>query len=282
MINAQEMEPGAYSRAPVGTNIVLVTYGYQTGDVLTDSSLPLRDVSVKFHSGVLAYSRTFGLFGRQANIGFAAPYIHGTAAGTVFEESVKVKRSGLGDARIRFSANLIGSPAMDPREFAAAKRKTLVGASLTVVVPTGQYDPNRLINPGANRWAFKPEIGLSKPVGRWTFETAAGVWLFTPNKNFFGGNKRAQDTLFSLQGHVLYTVRPRMWLSVGGTYYNGGSTIVNGVTNPDGMSNSRFGVTFSYPLNKRHSLKFAASKGITARYGGKLTSVAVGWQYTWF
>ena len=281
-INAQEIEPGAYARAPVGTNIVLVTYGYHTGDVLTDSSLPLRDVSVKFHSGTLAYSRTFALFGRQANVGFGVPYIHGTATGTVFEDLLAVKRSGLGDTRVRFSANLFGSPALHPREFAAAKRKTLVGASLTVVAPTGQYDPNRLVNPGANRWAFKPEVGISKPAGRWTFETAAGVWLFTDNKNFFGGNRRAQDALLSLQGHVIYTFRPRMWVSGGGTYYNGGRTIVNGAANDDRMGNSRFGASFSYPLNNRHSLKFATSRGLTARYGGRLTSVAVGWQYTWF
>ena len=280
--HAQEMEPGAYSRAPIGTNLVLITYGYQTGDILTDASLPLRDVNVEMNSAVLAYSRTFSLFGRQANIGGAVPYVFGTVQGTVFEESLKVRRSGLADARIRFSANLIGSPALRPREFAAAKRKTVVGVGVTVVVPTGQYDPARLVNPGTNRWAFKPEIGISKPAGRWTFEAAAGAWLFTDNKNFFGGRRRAQDPLLSLQGHVIYTFRPRMWISAGGTYYNGGRTIVDDVANFDRMSNSRYGATFSYPLNNRHSLKFALSKGLTARYGGNLTSAVVGWQYTWF
>ena len=72
------MEPGAYSRAPVGTNIVLVTYGYQTGDVLTDASMPLRDVNTEINSAVFTYSRTFSLFGRQANVGGAFPYVFGT------------------------------------------------------------------------------------------------------------------------------------------------------------------------------------------------------------
>ena len=278
--DAQEMEPGAYSRAPVGTNIVLVTYGYQTGDILTDSALPLRDVSIRFHSGTLAYSRTFGLFGRQANIGIGVPYIYGKARGTVFEDLLAVKRSGLVDARLRFSANIVGSPALTPREFAGAKRKTVVGASVTVIAPTGQYDPNRLVNPGTNRWSFKPEVGISKPLHHWTLEAAAGVWLFTTNDNFFGGSKRAQEPLLSLQAHVLYTIRPRMWFSVGGTYYRGGRTAVNNTVNADSQSNSRFGGTFSYPVKNRHSIKFGAAKGLTARFGGKLTSVAVGWQYT--
>ena len=282
VISAQEMEPGAYSRASVGTSYVLVTYGYQTGDVLLDSALPLRDVSINLHSGSISYGRTFDLFGRQANIGFFAPYIHGKARGTVFEEVQDAKRSGLGDARIRFSMNFIGGAALSPREFVKAERKTTIGGSLSVIAPTGQYDPNRLINLSANRWSFKPEVGISKPVGHWTFEVAGGAWFYTTNKDFFGGSTRAQEPLLSLQGHVMYTFKPRMWLAVDGTYYRGGRTRVNGVLNNDEQNNSRYGGTFSYPLTQRQSLKLAATKGLTARFGGKLTTFVIGWQYVWF
>ena len=279
---AQEMEPGAYSRAPVGTNFVLVAYAYQEGDVLLDSSLPLRDVSVKLHSASIGYGRTFGLFGRQANVALFLPYVHGKAQGTLFENVTEVQRSGAADFRARFAINLIGSPALSPREFATAERKTTVGASVTVVAPTGQYDRNRLVNLGSNRWAFKPEIGLSKPAGRWTFEVAGGAWFFTTNKQFFGSSTRYQDPLLSVQGHVLYTFKPRMWLAGGGTYFRGGRTKVNGVFNDDSRDNSRYGATFSYPLTQRQSLKLAFSRGLTARFGGSLTSIGVAWQYAWF
>ena len=278
----QEMEPGAYSRAPIGTNFVLIGYAYQTGDVLLDSSLPLRDVSIKLHSASIGYGRTFDLLGRQANVAFFIPYVHGKARGTVFEDVQEVERSGLADFRARFSMNFVGAAALTPAEFAKAKRKTTIGASVTVVAPSGQYDRNRLVNLGSNRWAFKPEIGLSKPVGRWTFEVAGGAWFFTTNKDFFGGSTRAQEPLLSLQGHVIYTFKPRMWLAVGGTYFRGGRTRVNDVLNDDSRNNSRFGGTFSYPLTRRQSLKFAAANGLTARFGGQLTSIGLAWQYTWF
>jgi len=58
---AQEMEPRAYSPAPIGTQFVLLTYGHQSGDVLLDASIPLKDVNVRFNAGSVAYGRTFDL-----------------------------------------------------------------------------------------------------------------------------------------------------------------------------------------------------------------------------
>ena len=278
---SQEMEPRAYSRAPDGANFFLVSYAYQSGDVLTDSSLPLRDVSVKLNFATLAYGRTFNLAGRQANASVLLPYVKGHARGTVFESQRDAPRSGLGDMRVRFSTHLVGGPALGAREFAAYKPRTLVGVSLTVVAPTGQYDPRRLVNLGANRWAFKPEVGLSKPAGRWTLEAAGGVWLFTTNDNFFGGARREQKPLASLQAHAVYTLRPRMWVSAGATYFNGGRTALDGVAKADALSNSRVGATFSYPVGGRQSLKAAWVKGVTTRFGGDVNTFAVGWQYTW-
>jgi hypothetical protein len=279
---AQEMEPGAYGRAPVGANALIVTAAYQTGDVLVDSSLPLRDVSIELGSVSMAYGRTFGLFGKQANFGVAVPYIKGNAQGIVFENLTKVTRSGLGDVRFRFAFNFHGAPALGPREFAKFKRKTVVGVSVLVVAPSGQYDSNRLVNLSSNRWAFKPEIGVSKPIGKWAVEAAGGVWLFAANNNFFGGRKREQTPLLSLQGNLIYTFKPRLWLAASGVYYRGGHTIVDQLENADAQSNSRYGAAFSYPFGKHHALRISASEGLTARFGGKLSSVSAGWQYNWF
>lgn len=278
---AQEMEPRAYSRAPVGSQFIVFSYAYQTGDILTDAALPLRDVNVDLSAGSFAYGRTFGIAGRQANASLLAPYVKGRASGIVFEDRREVTRSGLGDLRVRFSTNLIGGPALSPKEFAAYKPKALLGASVTVIMPTGQYDSRRLVNIGSNRWSFKPEVGLSKPYGRWTVELVGGVWLFTANNEFFGGVKRQQKPLVSLQSHVIYTIRRRMWVALNANYYTGGRTVVNGVTNADKQVNSRVGATFALPLSQRQSIKVAFAKGLTTRFGGDLTTVVVGWQYAW-
>ena len=55
--------------------------------------------------------------------------------------------------------------------------------------PTGQYLPSRLVNIGTNRWAFKPEIGISQPFGNWFFDASAGAGFFTRNNDFGSYNR---------------------------------------------------------------------------------------------
>ena len=65
----------------------------------------------------------------------------------------------------------------------------MLGASVKIVVPTGQYDPAKLINLGGNRWAFKPELGCSGRFGRFVLDGYAAVWFFTKNPEFFSRNQ---------------------------------------------------------------------------------------------
>jgi hypothetical protein len=43
---------------------------------------------------------------------------------------------------------------MQPQQFAKWRQKKILGASLKIVAPTGQYDPTKLINWSINRWAL--------------------------------------------------------------------------------------------------------------------------------
>src|SRR5262249_59337222 len=97
------------------------------------------------------------------------------------------------------TSSLIGGPALTPREFAQRHPRPTLGMSLVESAPTGQYDPAKLISISANRWAVKPELGLSYPAGRWTLEAYAGVWLYTDNDDFYGGQRRVQSPLATVQ-----------------------------------------------------------------------------------
>ena len=129
--------------------------------------------------------------------------------------------------------NILGGPALTPRESAAHRPATILGLSLSVAVPTGQYDPSKLINLGSNRWSFKREMGVSKTWGRWYLELYGGVWIFSDNTNFYGGSVREQDAIGTFQAHVSYTFKPRLWLAADATFYAGGRTTLDGTAKAD-------------------------------------------------
>ena len=278
----QELEPRAYSSSPTGTNFLVLGYGRSTGDVLFDPTLPITDVRAELNAGTIGLGRTFGLAGRLALLTAAVPYSWGEITGKVNEQAGQITRSGLADARVKLSVNLWGPPAMSVGQFVRAPRRTVVGASVTAVVPIGQYDPHKLINLGTNRWGFKPEVGISHPVGHWDLDAYAGIWLITKNDRFFPGEAtRRQDPIVAMQGHASYTIKPRAWLAVDATWYGGGKATIDDGPPSSRLSNTRLGATLSWPVAKRQSVKVAYSGGASTRVGSDFRTIAVVWQVLW-
>jgi len=279
--HAQEIEPRAYSPSPSGLNFLIAVAGHSEGGVLTDPSLPVTDIEAQIDALAFGYGRTFGIAGHSANVALALPYITVDASGDVGEQRTAVTREGLGDAKLRLAMNLIGGPVMTPREFAQRDPKTTLGVSVTLNIPSGEYLPDKLVNIGTNRWAAKTEVGLTHPIGKWLLEGYVGAWWFQDNDEFFGDQRREQDPLAGIQAHVSYTFKPRLWLALNTTYYQGGQTTLNGISKHDRQANSRLGLTFSMPLGKEYSLKLNWSRGATTRIGSNFTTYGVGLQYAW-
>ena len=280
---AQDLEPKAYSASPVGAAFLVVGVARSSGSVLTDPSLPVQDIEAKIYGVPLAAGYTFGLFGKLALVTAALPYTWGDVTGQVGEEARTVRRSGLADVRAKLSINLTGDPAMGVREFVKTRRKTIVGTSLTVTGPTGEYNGTKLINLGTNRWGFKPEVGVAVPKGPWDFDAYLGVWLFTDNDNFYpGGRIRSQERVVGLQGHASYTFRPRLWTAIDATWYQGGGATVDGGALSGTMNNSRLGATASFPMGRQQSLKVAYSSGVAVRTGTNFRTFSIGWQWLRF
>jgi hypothetical protein len=242
----------------------------------------VEDFSARFHTQVLSYYRSFELVGRSANITAAVPYALGNFSAKVAGTQTDVYRSGLADSRIRVAVNLWGGPAMHAKEYVTWKEKRLIGASLTVLLPTGQYDPVRLINPGNHRWGIKPEIAASRRWQHWVIEGYAGVWFFTANDEYFPGtSQRSQQRIFAGEAHLSYYVKPRLWISVDGNFWSGGRSIINGIPGTDGQRNSRAGITAAIPIDQHQSLKFSYSNGTYVTIGGDFQNVSAAWQYSW-
>jgi hypothetical protein len=172
---------------------------------------------------------------------------------------------------------------MEAPEFRKWKQKTIIGVSLKVVAPTGQYDPHKLVNWGGNRWAFKPELGYSERWGKVVLDAYGGVWFYTTNSQYYTGrNEQSEQPIGALESHLSYDFGLRTWVSLDGNFWFGGVTSLNGIADlKTRQTSSRVGATGSIRLDKHQSLKLSYSNGDYVRFGGNYQSVSVAWQYSW-
>jgi len=267
---AQELSPRAYWPAPKGTQLFFVGYAYSWGDVVTDSSLPVVGVDSKINTGVLGYVQTLSLWGRTSNLVVEVPYSWGTTKGTLVGQPARRDVSGLGDVAVTLSANLLGAPSMNPAEFQELRRnpRQILGASLKLVAPTGDYEKDKLINVGTNRWAVKAELGYAAPIrAKWIVELELGAWYIEDNDEFLG-TTREQAPIVAFESHLVRRVKPGLWVSLDFNHYRGGRTTVSGTLSADLQRNTRFGATVAYPFNGRHIVKAGYSTGVVTASGG--------------
>ena len=279
-MRAQSIEPRSYSNAPVGVNFLIGGYAYTRGGVSFDT-LPITDPKLTTSSAVVGYARALDLWGSSGKFDVIVPYTWLSGSAIYQGDPVRRDVDGFADPLLRVSVNFFGAPALKLPEFRSYRQDLVVGASLQVSVPAGQYDETKLINLGTNRWFFKPEIGVSKALGPWTLEAKTAVTLFTTNNDFFNGNKRSQDPLYSLQAHAIYNFSSGVWGSVDATYFAGGRTTLNGVLQVDRQQNWRMGATLAFPVGLYNSIKLYASKGVSARTGNSFDLLGIAWQYRW-
>ncbi len=289
---AQDLAPRAYVITPVHANAVTLTWSFYDGGLNFNGAVPVTGATGTYSVPIFTYYHALNFFGRSANITASLPYGVGNFSGMVLGTDKSVYRSGLLDFSARFSVNLIGGPAMPPQQFAKWKQKKILGASLKIVAPTGQYDPTKLINWSINRWAFKPEVGYSQRWGNWILDGYAGVWFYTTNPEFYHPPQPLPQTeapIGSFEGHLSYDIQKfgglkgkRGWASLDGNFWWGGITALDGIRNPiTKQTSSRIGGTISLPYSKHQSIKIAYSDGSYVRFGGNYQNVQVAWQYSW-
>jgi hypothetical protein len=288
---AQDLAPRAYLITPLHSNAINLTYSFYNGGLDLNGVVPVAGATGTFSVPSISYYHSFGFFGRSANVAAALPYGVGTFQGSVLGTDEQIYRSGMLDLGLRLSVNLKGGPAMPVSQFLKWKQKTVLGLSLKVIAPTGQYDPAKLINWGINRWAFEPELGYSHRFGKWWLDGYGAIWFFTTNQKFYSTpapQPQTQNPIGSLEGHLSYDAKKfrgkgtPLWFSVDGNFWYGGTTTLGGISNPaTRQTSSRIGFTAAFPLSLHNSIKTSFSTGAYVSYGGDYQNLSVSWQYSW-
>lgn len=278
---AQSLDPRSYVDTPVGMNFVVAGYVYSSGSVLVDPTLPLKDADITIQGGMFAYARSVDFWGLSGKANITDVYTCLDGSGEV--NGVRETRDvcGLTDAAATVSVNFIGAPALSLSEYPHYKQGLLVGGSLGITAPIGQYDATKLVNIGTNRWSFRPQIGVSQALGRLTLEFIGAATFYTTNSDFFNGKVRSQAPLYSGQVNTIYTFRSGIWGALGGTLYGGGRTTTDGVESEEFEQNWRLGATLVFPIGRHNALKLFGSTGLYTRTGNDFDLFAATWIYRW-
>ncbi len=283
-IQAQDLEPRLLSPMPTGGNFAIASYGYSVGNILLDEAAPIDDLNASLNSLVLAYARSFKLFNKLGKVDVIVPYAFGNFDAIVNNVDTSASRHGLGDPMIRLSMILVGTGAMNATDFLnRVPKKFNLGTSIRVRAPLGQYNPEYLVNLGANRWTLKLTLSASYTIRRrLVFEGHLNGGFFSENSNFFNGNSLKQKPLIAAQFHVIYVIKPGIWAagSIGNALL--GETKLNGVEQENLNNTSRYGLAFAFKMSKHSALKLGFTSGITARYGADFTTLALAYQFIWF
>ena len=279
---SQELTPRTYWPTPKGTKVGVLGYGYAEGDVLFDPSIPLYGVDSQANVVVAAYLQTISLWGRTSTVLLEAPYQWGSTQGFIGETPNPDRGtiSGFGDPGVTLTVNLLGAPTMTPEDFQALREKPhpILGASLKVLIPVGQYDPNRLLNPGGNRWAVKAELGSAIPLRpKLILEIEGGVWFLGDDDDYITG-PREQDPIVGIELHLVRRFRPGFWISLDGNFFFGGRQTIDGRELTDFQSNSRLGGTLVVPVKGRHAVKLGFATGVFTAFGSDFDQYLVSYQ----
>jgi hypothetical protein len=280
-VSVADIEPRSYSNIPVGINFLLAGYSYMKGNVAFAPTLPIDNAKLETHSSVFAYVRSLDIWGKSGKFDIIIPEAWLSGQAEVFGQQKSRDVVGFADPLFRFYVNLYGAPALSMKEFAKYQQDTIIGVSLAITAPGGQYDAQKLVNIGTNRWSIKPEIGVSKAWGPLTAEAAAGVFIFTDNNQPFQGKTLEQAPLYNLQGHLIYNFTQGIWGAFDANYYAGGRTTMDNKTADNLQQNWRVGGTLAFPLSRQNSIKLYGSTGVYSRTGSNFDIVGIVWQYRW-
>ena len=280
---AQELAPRAYWPLPQGTNVFVLAYQHSSGDIVTDPSLPITGVDSDIDYLQFSYQRTFNWFGRTANVQLSVPFSQGVTEGSVQGVFRRRKTSGMTDARARLTINLKGAPSMDTAGFQTLRTspETIIGLSLLIQAPSGEYEPDKVINLGTNRWSVKPAIGVILPLRPgWLLEFEIGTWFFGDNNDFLG-ETRSQDPILSTEFHLIKRIRPGFWASLDANYYVGGQSNIGDIEQANLQRNSRLGATVVFPFKGRHAVRGSFSTGVVTKSGGDYEMLSLSYIFAW-
>jgi hypothetical protein len=174
----------------------------------------------------------------------------GVVPGVSFSQSA----SGYADPSASLLINLVGTPPLKSNVDLLNYEPTwTLDAQVMLAVPIGEFDSDKVVNLGLNRWwgrialPMKYHFGVFAPGYMSSFELIPSVWLFAENDDFVGQTLK-NDPLWQLEAHLTHDFTSSFFGSLDALYRSGFKSEINGMEVGDDVDVGNVGFTFSFQV----------------------------------
>lgn len=264
----------SYWKAPANTHAVGTWLMFVDGNASGfNPALPVSGAAFTSRIYMVNYTAFFNFLGRRNQASLTLPFGTVDATTTGLQPlSLDVAGKGRADLTAWWAVNILGAPAQTLQEYAGWEQRTLLDAQVYVTAPFGEYDEEKFLNVGTNRWTvrfglpFVQSIGDFKPGRRTTLELTPSVKLFGDNDALrrlelvngvpqFGSAVLSQDPIYQVEGHLTRDITKELWLSADAIYVGGGETSLDGVAQDNAQSSFGVGFTVAYKVSEKVELR---------------------------
>jgi hypothetical protein len=172
----------------------------------------------------------------------------GITAGTAFSQS----STGFADPSAQLVVNLYGTPPLKANfDLIDYEPTWTLDAAVMLGLPIGEYDDDKLVNIGLNRWfgriafPFKYHFGVFTRGYMKSLEVTPSVWLFAKNDDFLGQDLE-NDPLWQIEAHLTNDFTPSFFGSLDLLYRGGFQSEIDGDEVGDDLDIGNLGFTLNY------------------------------------
>jgi len=212
---AETVHPRDYIAAPSGVNLSVTYLDHRSADdYFVDGSKLSSNADLQATALIQRFIHYTELLGMPADPQIIVPVV-----------DLDVGMAGQGSKGI--GDTTIGStfwPVAD------AENRQWFGITPFLILPTGDYDDQKAVNVGANRWSYVLQAGYAKGITeKLHIDLIGEVEAFGDNDQFLGNNKLEKDEVYRFNTTFSYDITPGNYVWTRYVKQIGGEEQVNGV-----------------------------------------------------
>ena len=242
-------------------------YIYPNADVEADIMIAswARHMTLFNRPSTLSVNLAAGSVDLDASASLDSPFVPpGELPGTAFSQS----SSGYADPSVQLDINLAGTtPLISTVDLVNYEPTWTVDAAVMLAFPVGEYDEDKLVNMGLNRWygrlalPIKYHFGVFSPGYMSSFELIPSVWIFEENDDFLG-QTLDNDPLWQIEAHLTRDFTGTFYGSLDLLYRSGFQSEIDGVEVGDEVDIGDFGFTLNFHVTDNLAIRTSYSSNV--------------------